>query len=47
LNIDKKTIKQIDYHIMEAKDVIHQLSIDNNKKDLISQVIDDISNRNK
>jgi hypothetical protein len=32
---------------MEAKDVIHQLSIDNNKKDLISQVIDDISNRNK
>jgi geranylgeranyl diphosphate synthase type II len=47
LNIDKKTEEQINYHIMKAQDNIDLLSLDNEKKSLLTNVINVIANRSK
>ncbi|HPU47350.1 MAG TPA: polyprenyl synthetase family protein, partial [Bacteroidales bacterium] len=47
LNIDKKTEEQINYHIMKAQNNIDLLSLDKEKKSLLTNVINVIANRSK
>jgi len=47
LNIDKKTEETINYHIIENQIIYDLLFLDNEKKSLLTNVIDVTANRSK